>query len=472
MRILLALFLCILLVDPLPANRLTVVIDPGHGGRGTSASAQDGDHWNPRRHKFEYPFNHGATHGSLEEHVLVLDICRRARDILRTGSTKSGFPEFRDLLARYGKSPHGVYVRPDLQVILTREDNYESPDKAGLHNVNRFYRLYDSPLSFLPDGKPHSRLYPGRLSWINMLQPELVVAVHINASSDHTERGQAAVITPHGDWFKLVDDLRKGTGKDATEDITRLLTWYGVGVPVVSRIASMPRDVDTYFDRLSDWPRHQRLTWAYNRSESAWRRRENGQMERQRRGGGRNPGGDNLRASEDILRWIRRSLLQAQKPDILKQAGEANRIIGPLGPPFARDYAVPMFVNGVCAYLEIAHLTNREDRRLLERHLQSYAEGIAVGIYAQIYGLIPRSSMDDEQGGAGPPHSTPIDFKAYKRGGQDYFRQVSAPGRPFPPWVLTWKEKEPPFQPAKVKKTASKSVEKKKRSRVKRRRRR
>lgn len=453
-----ALILALALLLPArarPAGATHVVaIDPGHGGRGEEPGPFSGDSWDPAKRAFQNPFNYGAVHDASgqHEHRIVLAIAARVRDLLARAATDEGFARFRTLLSAYGKPRGGgKFPRPDWKIVMLREDSFESPQKANLREVNRFYRLYDGPTGFRDDDRPHPDLYPGRMSLVNRAKPELCVSIHINSSKDAKRRGQAAVVTPNGRLFGFLRDLARERGEREANALLARLDWFFDRTPILSSLQGLAKDSATYFDEGGGTPRRDRVAWRYRKDDKAFAERERGAMESYRRGGGASLGGDNLAASDELLRFVRAALLRAiAAGEPARAAGaQADELVGPHGLPFARDYAVPLFVNAVSAYLELGYMSNAEDRRLLARHEAAYAEGIAVGIYALLYGMVPHESAPGGVAGFVPPAGAPLDLRKYRRG-RDYFTEVFPKKCEIPERVLAFRETFEVLPSAKV----------------------
>jgi len=241
------LFILLLATPGVARSAHVVVLDPGHGGLAEAAGPFTGDHWDPASRAFLNPYNYGAAHerDGLAEHRLVLSIAKRARALLQSACTVEGFPAFRRILERYGRPARGRdFPRPDLRVILTREDAAEDPPYADLADPNRFFRLYDSPTGFRDDGAPHPDLYPGRMSLINRAKPELAVSIHINSAKNAAVRGQASVVTPNGRLFEWLRDLEHDHGRDAKAIVDRL-DWFFHRAPILSSLAGLAGDART-----------------------------------------------------------------------------------------------------------------------------------------------------------------------------------------------------------------------------------
>lgn len=424
-----------------------VVIDAGHGGRGEGPGPFTGDSWDPAKRAFQNPYNYGAAHadGDLHEQRIVLDVALRVRDLLERAATAEGFPAFKRLLARYGRPRGDAFPRPDIRIVMARTDSFESPERATLREVNRFYRLYDGPTGFRDDDKPHPDLYPGRMSLINRAKPELCVSIHINAAKDAARRGQASVVTPNGRLFGFLRDLSADLsarhGEKAANATLARLDWYFHRTPILGNLGSLARDAATYFDAGGNAPRRDRVTWKHKKDSRSFAERERGTMESYRRGGDASLGGDNLEAGDEILRFVRSALARAilAEQPAATRGRPADELLGPHGPPFARDYALPLFIHAVSAYLELGYLTNAADRALLARHPDAYAEGIAVGIYSLLYGMVPHEEQAAGVTDLEPPRGRPIDFRKYRRG-RDYFTEVFPKRCEIPERVLAFRE--------------------------------
>ena len=118
----------------------------------------------------------------------------------------------------------------------------------------------------------------------------------------------------------------------------------------------------------------------YFTPKGAFWRRERLQPEAWRRENGPEKyGGDNLYASHELLRYLRKGLLvnhienKNTLPEILE--------------PYFSTWSVPSYINAISAYLELGYLDIKADYNRLLKYKKIYAEAIAVGIYSLFFSL-------------------------------------------------------------------------------------
>jgi hypothetical protein len=164
--------------------------------------------------------------------------------------------------------------------------------------------------------------------------------------------------------------------------------------------------------------RYLMVTWRYNTSSlftsfTLFFMRENSIYENYRRAGGpEGYGGDNFYSSEELIRYIRSALWDDLKTTNSYYAAKTNaqEYAGPHASPFVSDWAIPLHVNAITAYVELGYLSNIKDRKLLKEKQQLIAESVAVGIYSLLAGLNPKKVE-----GVEAPRGAAIDFAKYGR---------------------------------------------------------
>lgn len=394
------------------APEFTVLLDPGHGGVSEKASKTTGDHWDIKAGRFLTNYNFGADHAGEQEHRIVLEICQKALAILKNANTDSGWSEFSKLLSEYGTMRPGEYRRIRFDADITRSDSYLDPKYSGEVNVNRHFRLFDSPETFGRKAPAGGKLFPGRMSRINARAPQLVVCVHVNSSSNPAARGCASVIIPGYSVFDFVRTVKSRLGIRAAVSYFWVLSWFYPENQIMDSLSDLVDDTDTYFTgkrpggRQSIGKRWQMVDWRYSaddeyydvmnfRNPDSYWRRERSAFESMRRDGGPlGYGGDNLYASEELLKFIRMGLWRdymsrGARADAVSGPGvrQPNEYLGNHGRPFISDWALPQLVNGVTAYLELAYLENDCDRAILAAKKDVVARSMAVGIYSLLSGF-------------------------------------------------------------------------------------
>lgn len=387
-----------------------IVLDPGHGGKSEKASKTEGDHWDIKARRFLTNYNFGAVEAAECEHKIVLEICRRAFEILNNANSDKGWREFSRMLSEYGRLRPEEYKRAKFNVALSRNDAYDSQAHVNEANVNRHFRLFDSPESFDHKKKPSANLYPGRMSKINSYQPELVVCVHVNSSTNRSVRGQASVIIPEYRVFEFVKNCKEKLGPKSSRAYFWVLSCMYPDNMILGRLSELTNDADTYFtgkrvnNKESIGKRWQMVKWRYNEddeysnllnyknSNSYWKRERSVYESMRRNGGYEGYGGDNFYASEEILRFIRLGLWKEYSESIVKDRTAVSvkypdEYLGAHGRPFISDWALPQMVNAVTAYLELGYIENADDRAILVNKKENIAKSIAVAIYSLTCGL-------------------------------------------------------------------------------------
>ncbi len=395
-----------------------VALDPGHGGKPEKAGLTEGDHWDIKVRKFLTRYNYGAYYKTKTEneteHEIVLYVCQKAFEILRNANTDEGWREFSRLLSVYGVKKPAEYRRVNFDVNLMRADSYESSVYSGEVNVNKHFRLFDSPDSFNKDGVSSEKLFPGRMSKVNAVSPQLVLCVHINSSSNSSTRGQASVIIPDYHVFDFVKTVKSRLGVKKALAYFWVLSWFYIDNPVISNLSKLINDCETYFTgRRSDnksqiGKRWQMVMWRYNKDDeydnllnykdpdSYWKRERSDYESMRRAGGIIRAGGDNFYASEEVIKFIRFALWQdylntaPSSPEDMTSIKGPCEYLGMHGAPFISDWALPQLINAVTAYVELGYIENDNDRTLLVNKKDIIARALAVSAYSLCEGFEPK----------------------------------------------------------------------------------
>jgi len=440
--------------------RYRIVLDPGHGGKPEACSSHGGAHWDRYTKRFLNHFRYGVDRywrgRRYSEHQLVLTLARKVRKRLVLTESAERWPEFEKLIAA-GTGKIGPFRRVALECLLSRDSNHRTHPKAKSKNVNRFFRLFDSPEKFpYEEGDP---ITAGRLSKIARLAPSLVVCLHVNGCSNKKARGLNALFVPHYDYFELGRRyMLEGTGRKAIEQSPVTKHWWYHN-RARTKFQWMLNDAWTYFTGYGCtksgklvYPatdigvRANDLQWAYQASVPPQTRtttlnqnfdgvfwdRERSDFEKMRRSGGiEGFGGDSLYAGQELVRYIRYGLwkdfLQTKRAFGVKWAGKRRldpmRYLGPHGRPTAADWAVPLFSNAVVAFLEVGYLTNDRDFWILRSKLDQIADALAVGIYSLHAGLEPVKLEAFTKS----PRGRPINWEGYMPDpGNSYFEAGKA----------------------------------------------
>ncbi len=412
-----------------------VVIDPGHGGRYEPSRSYSGDHWDPFSKTFLLPYNFGASSSGMYEHEWTLDTAKKVEEILNLTHTDAGFAEFCKILQRHSDISSTKIKKVRVNTHLTRRYSWEDDPEKHAANVNKKYRLFDSPDSFASGkGGPSEKMYPGRISFINQLSPDLVVCLHNNSSPNRNVRGFSSVIVPHFDFFSTINGIvTNGITNVAPNNVRVNEPKYQKVANFITSVITRPDKIDvktmisdtaTYFTGFRAFTqkfiglRYLMVTWRYNTSSlftsfMLFFMRENSIYENYRRSGGpEGYGGDNFYSSEEIIRYIRAALWEDLRSSNGYYAAKtsAEEYAGSHASPFVSDWAIPLHVNAITAYVELGYLSNARDRKLLKEKQAVVAESVAVGIYSLLAGLKPKKTDGIES-----PRGAAIDFAKYGR---------------------------------------------------------
>ncbi len=412
-------------------DSFSVVLDPGHGGKYEPARFNSGDHWDPFSKTFLLPYNFGAQSNGIYEHEWTLQVAKKVDALLALTKTEKGFSDFAKILQKYMNDPGATVRRVRINSILTRKFSHDSEPDKNVANINNKYRLFDSPASF--NGKtPSAEMALGRISYINQISPDLVVCLHVNSSPSKSARGMSAVIAPHFQFFSNVNNLITASGAGASPNKTynrennygQVADFITATFKKLSTIdtRTIISDTATYFTGFRAFTnkfiglRYLMVTWRYNTNSPLssfilFFMRENSIYECYKRSGGpEGYGGDNFYSSQELIRFIRLSLMNNFSSLYGAANAQADELLGKHGEPFISDWAIPLFTNAITAFIEIGYLSNSKDRMLLKNNQDAIAEGIAVGIYSLFAGIEIKKQPNLET-----PKALPIDFTKYGR---------------------------------------------------------
>ncbi|MCB1308158.1 MAG: N-acetylmuramoyl-L-alanine amidase [Leptospiraceae bacterium] len=436
----------LLYCDP-PAPQYTVVLDPGHGG---APLRRPDDKWDVVTGKYLSYYAPGMTARDengrlLHEHLVTLDLARAVKQYLDWTHSDQGWRKFSELLNEF--SDQNTYERIVIDARMSRKDSWNHRFRSTEHpEVNAPYRLYDFP-------DPESgKMRNGRISFINRLQPHLVVSLHTNPAGAGHDGGMAAVLSPGYETFEMIRRIHLN---DKPVSFFQQSPWYGkwlVTDPGWSQYEAARADTWVYFngwrtnrsgtaiDRNKNRGiRYNMFNWRYRdppgweklhdesepgpyatafrefRAEGPFWDRERGQAESWRREGGvMGYGGDNHLATDELMRFVQYGVRR------LEPGMRSDAAIGPILNPYVSTYSLPTFVNAICAYLEIAHLNRLRDRKLIIQHRDEVARSLAVGIYSLFRGLHLRGEIGPYQ-----PRGNPIQFERYENLPEgNYFERV------------------------------------------------
>ncbi len=427
------------------APKYKIIIDLGHGGFNQMPFEQFGDKYDTISGKYLEKYKQGASHKDRHERVIVLDLAKELKKILDLTLTESGFKEFQKIARKFTKSE----IHPiQLESLMSRTDDYSMLSLKEGEDLNVKYRLYDFP------DKKSGKMQMGRISWINSQKPHLVVSIHLNPSYPGHAGGMAAVIAPPYAVFQKLRMISNGQVPESKFLKSSYSNWMQF-IGHWSHLENATADAWIYFhgywsdrsgkktdkSKFSGY-RQNMITWKYrdpigweelaklggkgpyskNHSDFVARglfwNRERGQGEKWRRSGGNEGyGGDNLYASNELLRFVQYGLVTGFKDE----KGKSPKL-GPIQPPYISTYSLPTYTNAICAFLEIGYIDNDRDMKYIQGYSKLVAESLAVGIYSLFRGVKPLK----KKGLPYIPLGKKIGFEKYEKiDNQNYFKIVS-----------------------------------------------
>lgn len=414
-----------------------VVLDPGHGGIGSTNIELHGDRYDRISKKYLSPFAEGASHNGLWEHELVYEIAIKTKHILDNCAPGSDFSKFRSILLRYtDKEPIRIYI----ETHISRGPSENREEILKREDPNAEFRLYDYP-------SKAGTIQQGRISRINSQKPHLVVSLHMTKEYSIDYRGLSPVIAaPHSILYEgLLYLQQKITQKDFFFK-SPYAEWFSESAQknqfhwflsdVSSYFTGYPLTKDGKID-INNFKgyRYNMVTWTYS-DPLGWEDvarthpkgtqyassfadfvvtgkfwdREKSIYERYRRENGEEGfGGDNMYASVEIIRYILYSLhLHGEDHPHQK-----------LTKPYISTWSVPLLVNAVAAFIELGSVANNRHRYLFTQKQNEIAEGIAVGIYSLLGGISLKKNSFPYL-----PKGKRIEFEKYTLpNGKSYFEQ-------------------------------------------------
>ncbi|MDH5716025.1 MAG: N-acetylmuramoyl-L-alanine amidase [Spirochaetia bacterium] len=432
-----------------------VVLDPGHGGRDILPKNIYGDKYDPIIGEYRDHFRPGAQNKGITESEEVYKIAEKTAKILELTYTNEGKKKFEILLKKYAPDLKKINweAHKPIKVHLSRVNNHTEEYISKRVDVNAPYRLYDYPDIYTGEMKK------GTISRINSLSPNLVVSLHFTSGRKEKYGALASVITPNFDVYKQAITYVKTKNISKKQKIRRkffaskYLNWM---VTNSSRTHFQWFLCDAWIYFTGYWSkkdglspdtkkfrgyRHNMISWQYadkgnwvdiaknhpdNSSYSInlenfipegpfWEREMDIPEKWRREDGKEGYGGDNLYASEELLRYIKKSFILNK----VSSKKTAPRILN----PYISTWSVPTYLNAISAYLELGFLDNPYDRKRILNNKDEYAEGLAVGIFSLFYSLdIKKIESEKDE-----PKGEPIDFFRYENyKGKNYFKTVQS----------------------------------------------
>ncbi len=419
-------------------QQFRLVLDPGHGGVCKRPQNKYGDRFDTISGRYLYSFREGASYGPYHEHLLMYEIAEKVFRHLKNLSQDGNFSEFAEILKKYSDPP---FKKIYITTMMSRGNSLTKKEAVELDDPNRGYRLFDSY-----DEK--GGLIKGRLSKINDFRPHLVVSLHCATNGPGEYKGMSAVIVPPISFMKKGLEYLKNERKDKSffyksgfrdwfcESAKRTpFGWFLSDTSMYYTAFPLKKNENPDKDAFRGY-RYNMVSWAY-KDRKYWEMRakyhrkntnyssdynnfrpygkfwdrERSIYETFRRGGGPEGfGGDNLYASNELIRYMMYSL---KKNRVFYRDSKPGR-------PYTSVWILPMHVNAVNAFIELGYLARRRDRYHLVKKQNELAEGIAVGIYSLFTGLELRKAGMDE-----PPLGKRIDLEKYRTDDEEsYFDKV------------------------------------------------
>ena len=410
-------------------NGFRVVIDPGHGGRYMEPESVYGDKYDPDAAGFLEGYRPGASVSGLDENEDVFAIALLVKEFLDLTNTVEGRKKFHKILKKY--DPNVRIPDQAIEVFISRKPGYRARYWEIDYDVNRDYRLYDH--HDLITNTP----VEGVISRINQLHPELVVSLHLTGGNPDKLGGLSSVITPAYNTYQYAIDYVTSS-KENRKIVQQTFLKGAYGSWFTNKYERTPFEwflCDSWIYFTGYWSqidgldpdgtkfrgfRQNMITWNYSDEEKSvgnpetpghlkyfkptgkfWEREKSDPELWRRDAGPEGYGGDNLYASQELLRFIRKGLLV----NSVKTPWSLPKIIA----PYISTWSVPTYVNAIAAFIELAYLNNPHDFARIERNKKVHAEAIAVGIYSIFYGTKSQESARKKD----LPWGTPVNFKKY-----------------------------------------------------------
>ena len=348
-----------------------------------------GDKYDPVSGLFLEGYRPGASIHGLNENEDVYLIAEYVKEFLDLTRSVEGRKKFLKILQKY--DPKAKLPTESIEVYLSRKPGYRENYWDIDYDVNRDYRLYDH-LDLLTQEPVE-----GVISRINNLKPQLVVSIHLTGGNPDKLGGMSSVISPSLNTYSKALEYVKADEKERKNikkkfEKSAFSNWF-ISQHGRSNFEWFLCDSWIYFtgywsqnDGLSldeqkfRGYRQNLVTWKYqdedwiNKSagnnpntayakdlkyfnpEGLFWEREKGEAEKWRREDGfEGYGGDNFYASQEILRFLRKGLLVNN----VYNKSNLPRIVE----PYISTWSVPIYINAISAYIELAYLDNKKISR-------------------------------------------------------------------------------------------------------------
>ncbi|MFA5479974.1 MAG: hypothetical protein WC337_08095 [Candidatus Muiribacteriota bacterium] len=387
-------------------EEIIICIDPGHGGKPEFGNRFGGDQWSSENKTFNSFYNYGAELNDFHEHEYVYELGEKVMEELLLLNTEEGIQKAYKFLSDSGINfldKKNIIFKP----FLSRSESYDKRQDSEEININKFFRLFDSPVD---PREENFDIFPGRLSNINKVKPHLTLSLHINYVESQKYSGFHSFFAPSFHEFKYIYDNRNDVEKIKKHE---LFPYWNVSSVSRSIEDWMINDSRTYFTGFRNTGhfigrRNTMVTWKYNEMqnflekeidtdllESNFFEREKSKYEKWRRSGGHEGiGGDNLYLSQESLRWI--SYLFAVN----------NKIDVNILEPRASDFSIAIYNNSITAGMELGNIYSERDRKFLIENSDEIARYMAYSMLCilnrvelsdknTINNIIPKTNMLD-----------------------------------------------------------------------------
>ncbi len=402
-----------------------VIINPAHGGKSATASQFDGDRYDPVIMGYTKDYKEAYNIGDISEFDVLLRLSKKIQERFDYTISSWGWKKFEALLKKYGK--FSEYKAIDVNSEITKEHNYKYYEKKNKKDVNEKFRLFDYRSSGVI--KKNSN---GILSLINKYKPEIVVNLDFNYNSKDDKELfsinipdilffdyiKDKIINKDLNFEKYQDIINNWYGKTKEEKIRNVIidTWiYFIGViPDKSGFAPSDKFLG-YGSNLLEWKnkdekyvKHYKNKDKYPqynidlkdfKEKGQFFKREKYKLERYKRVEGTHKIGDNMYASEEILKYIF-SILTLNNNKNIKRITKIK--------PVYRYNEIALYANSIVINVNLGSIFDKDIQEIYTKNLDEAADAICIGIYSICQGYSLKSDK-----GRYLPDGKPIDFKKY-----------------------------------------------------------
>lgn len=414
---------------------IVVAINPNHGGRQAKASHLDGERYNELNRRFTVDYEEALYFQGLSEFELLSRLSKNIYNLLRLTQTSSGWEEFEKILKKYSQYPDMELKRVIFEPLLTKETNYKYYEKRGETDINKYFRIMDSPTKSLL-----KKYHRGILSFLYKYKPDIILSFDLNYKGSDTEKlfsinvpsytffNYIKSIIIQSNFQQLIDTkerefkyiIKHWWGNDSQERTKNLLkdTWlYFTGYLPQNNF--LKPDLNKFLGlgyNMFDWDFRDSARWYkeydnkgdnphYNTDLKLWQasgdfwEREQMEIEKKRREDGKlSYGGDNLYASEEIIKYIQAIF-----------ATEDFHI--PVSEPVFVYDEISLYTTGISININLGSIYKKNTLELLAKYNEKLSRAICVGLYSIAQGY----KIDQKLKEISLPVGAPIDFKLYHK---------------------------------------------------------